>query len=31
VRVRYLDEPDYAEVDPDGSSFFNVNTPEDLE
>ena len=31
VRVRYLDEPDYAEFDPSGDAFFNVNTPEDLE
>ncbi len=31
VRVRYLDEPDYAAFDATGRSFFNVNTPEQLE
>lgn len=30
VRVRAVDEPEYATFDPDGRSFFNVNTPEDL-
>ena len=30
VRVRYLDEPEYAELDPHGWSFINVNTPDDL-
>jgi molybdopterin-guanine dinucleotide biosynthesis protein A len=31
VRVRYLDESEYAEFDPAGKSFFNVNTPQELE
>lgn len=31
VRVRYLDEPEYQPFDPKGLSFFNVNTPQDLE
>ena len=31
MRVRYLDEPDYAEFDPDGRSFANLNTPDELE
>ncbi len=31
MRVRYLDEPDYAECDPDGRSFANLNTPDELE
>lgn len=31
VRVRYIDEPEYAPFDPDGLSFSNVNTPEELE
>ncbi len=31
VRVRYLDEAEYQPFDPRGLSFFNVNTPEDLE
>lgn len=30
VRVRYLDEADYAPYDPHGRSFMNVNTPDDL-
>jgi molybdopterin-guanine dinucleotide biosynthesis protein A len=30
VRVRYLDEPEYGRFDPNGLSFFNVNTPQDL-
>jgi molybdopterin-guanine dinucleotide biosynthesis protein A len=31
VRVRYLDEPEYTPFDPKGLSFFNANTPEELE
>ena len=31
MRVRYLDEADYAEFDADGSSFANLNTPAELE
>ncbi|MCA9882631.1 MAG: molybdenum cofactor guanylyltransferase [Anaerolineae bacterium] len=31
MRVRYLDESDYETLDPDGTSFMNINTPEDLE
>jgi molybdopterin-guanine dinucleotide biosynthesis protein A len=31
VRVRMVDEEEYGRVVPDGRSFFNVNTPEDLE
>lgn len=30
VRVRYVDEEVWRELDPDGLSFFNVNTPSDL-
>jgi molybdopterin-guanine dinucleotide biosynthesis protein A len=30
VRVRYLDEADYAPFDPSGVSFFNINTPAQL-
>lgn len=30
VRVRYLDEKDWQPFDPDGISFYNVNTPEQL-
>lgn len=30
VRVHYLDEAAYAPFDPDGLSFYNINTPEDL-
>lgn len=30
VRTRYVDEPEYAHIDPDGRTFRNVNTPEDL-
>lgn len=30
VRVRYLDEPEYAAIDPRGQSFRNVNTPDEL-
>jgi len=31
VRTRYLDETEYAPYDPTGVSFFNINTPQDLE
>jgi molybdopterin-guanine dinucleotide biosynthesis protein A len=31
VRVRYLDEPEYRTYDPEGISFSNINTPEELE
>lgn len=31
VRVRYLDEREYQPFDPKGLSFFNVNTPQELE
>ena len=31
VRVRYLSEEDVAALDPEFLSFFNVNTPEDLD
>ena len=31
VRVRRVDEAEYGPIDPEGRSFFNVNTPEDLE
>lgn len=31
VRVRYLDEPEYHPFDPQALSFFNVNTPDELE
>ncbi len=31
VRVRYFDRETLDRLDPDGLSFFNVNTPEDLE
>jgi len=31
VRVRYVDEPEYHAYDPQGLSFFNVNTPDELE
>ncbi len=31
VRVRYLSEEDVAALDPEFPSFFNVNTPEDLD
>lgn len=30
MRVRYLDEADYAPFDPEGRSFTNLNTPEEL-
>ena len=29
IRVRYVDEPELRQIDPDLRSFFNVNTPED--
>jgi molybdopterin-guanine dinucleotide biosynthesis protein A len=31
MRVRYLDEAEYASFDPQGLSFQNINTPEELE
>ena len=31
VQVRYIDEAEYQPIDPRGLSFFNVNTPQDLE
>ncbi|MBZ0318490.1 MAG: molybdenum cofactor guanylyltransferase [Anaerolineae bacterium] len=31
VRVHYLDEAEYQSFDPKGLSFFNVNTPQELE
>ena len=31
MRVRYLDEADYAPYDVDGRSFVNLNTPEELQ
>ena len=31
VRVRYLDEVDYAAIDPQAQSFTNLNTPSELE
>lgn len=31
VRVRYVEEPELRAVDPDLRSFFNINTPADLE
>lgn len=31
MRVCYLDEADYVAYDPDGQSFANVNTPEELD
>jgi molybdopterin-guanine dinucleotide biosynthesis protein A len=30
VRVRYVDEPEYARFDPRGRSFRNINTPDEL-
>jgi molybdopterin-guanine dinucleotide biosynthesis protein A len=30
VRVRYLDSPEYARFDPQGLSFQNINTPDEL-
>lgn len=30
VRVRYLDKPEYQVYDPEGMSFSNINTPEEL-
>jgi molybdopterin-guanine dinucleotide biosynthesis protein A len=30
VRVRYLDESEYRPFDPNGLSFYNVNTPDEL-
>jgi molybdenum cofactor guanylyltransferase len=31
VNVRYIDEPEYAAIDPHKHSFFNVNTPDELQ
>jgi molybdopterin-guanine dinucleotide biosynthesis protein A len=31
VRVRYLDEPEYQSFDPQGLSFRNINTPQELD
>jgi len=31
MRVHYVDETEYTPFDPQGVSFFNVNTPEELE
>jgi molybdopterin-guanine dinucleotide biosynthesis protein A len=31
VNVRYIDEAEYRPFDPQGHSFFNVNTPDELE
>jgi molybdopterin-guanine dinucleotide biosynthesis protein A len=31
VRVRFVDEPEIDRFDPDHRSFFNINTPDDLE
>ena len=31
VRTRYLDEAEYLKLGPEALSFFNLNTPEDLE
>lgn len=31
MRVRYLEPTEWGQIDPDGLSFFNVNTPEDLQ
>ena len=31
VRVRFVDEPEIERFDPDHRSFFNINTPEDLD
>ena len=31
VRVRYLDEPEYASLDPQRLAFQNVNTPEEIQ
>ena len=31
MRVRFLDEADYAELDPAGRAFSNLNTPAELE
>ncbi len=30
VKIRYLDESDYQAIDPDGRSFTNLNTPDQL-
>jgi molybdopterin-guanine dinucleotide biosynthesis protein A len=31
MQVRWVDRPEWETVDPTGQSFFNINTPEDLE
>ncbi|MBC7238025.1 MAG: hypothetical protein H5T69_19450, partial [Chloroflexi bacterium] len=31
LRVRYIEPAEIARYDPQGLSFFNINTPEDLE
>ena len=31
VNVRYLDEAEYQAIDPEKHSFFNVNTPDELQ
>jgi molybdopterin-guanine dinucleotide biosynthesis protein A len=31
VRVRYVDAATLSQFDPSGTSFFNINTPEDLD
>lgn len=31
VRVRYVDPPEWKKIDPQGLSFYNVNTPEELQ
>lgn len=30
INTRFVDQPEYAHIDPEGRSFRNVNTPEDL-
>lgn len=30
INTRFVDKPEYAHIDPEGRSFHNVNTPEDL-
>lgn len=30
INTRFVDEPEYAHIDPEGRSFRNINTPEDL-
>ncbi|KAA3648360.1 MAG: molybdenum cofactor guanylyltransferase [Chloroflexi bacterium] len=31
VDIRFVDQPEIESIDPQGRSFFNINTPEDLE